>query len=129
MTRINCIPVSELTDAHLVAEYRELPRLAKHAAQKYQKDPNFTPPSTYRLGKGHMDFFVDKGEWLACRHAKLVKEMIDRGYSVNFPFYPEETHPLTWMNDWEPTKEAEDLNRQRIALRLEESKRRRNKHI
>lgn len=118
MTRINVVPVEELTREHLVAEYRELPRLAKHAAQKYQKDPNFSPPPFYRLGKGHMDFFVDKGEWLACRHAKLVKEMIDRGYSVNFPYYPEETHPLTWMNDWEPTDEALEINRKRIQERL-----------
>ena len=27
MTRINCVPVEELTDKHLGAEYRELPRL------------------------------------------------------------------------------------------------------
>ena len=26
MTRINCVPVTELHDRHLVAEYRELPR-------------------------------------------------------------------------------------------------------
>lgn len=34
MTRINVVPVSELVDKHLVAEYRELPRIYK-AAQKF----------------------------------------------------------------------------------------------
>lgn len=29
MTRINVIPVSELSDQHLIAEYRELPRVLK----------------------------------------------------------------------------------------------------
>lgn len=27
MTRINVVPVTELTDKHLLAEYRELPRI------------------------------------------------------------------------------------------------------
>lgn len=27
MTRINLLPASELTDQHLIAEYRELPRI------------------------------------------------------------------------------------------------------
>jgi len=31
MTRINCIPVTELHNKHLVAEYRELPRIFKLA--------------------------------------------------------------------------------------------------
>lgn len=29
MTRINLIPVEELTDQHLMAEYRELPMIVK----------------------------------------------------------------------------------------------------
>ncbi len=37
MTRINCVPVEELSGPHLVAEYRELPRvfaLAQRAATR-----------------------------------------------------------------------------------------------
>lgn len=117
MTRINCIPVEELTREHLVAEYRELPRLAKHAAQKYVKNPNFVPPPTYRLGRGHMDFFVDKGKWLAERHEQLVTEMRRRNYVVNHPTYPH-IHPQVWQGDWTPTEEALAVNRERIQLRL-----------
>ena len=116
MTRINCVNVSELTDKHLVAEYRELPRLAKHAAQKYARNPNFIPPESYRLGKGHMDFFVDKGGWLAIRHSQLVQEMLRRGFTVNFPEYPD-THPDVWQGDWKPDQNAIELNRQRIKER------------
>ena len=29
MTRINLIPVKELSDQHLIAEYREIPRVIK----------------------------------------------------------------------------------------------------
>ena len=119
MTRINCIPVDELVDKHLVAEYRELPRLAKHAAQKYASKPQFEPPATYRLGKGHMDFFVDKGLWLANRHSELVSEMRKRGFTVNFPDYPIDKHPEVWHNGWEVTKEAIEINKQRIKERLE----------
>lgn len=117
MTRINCIPVAELVDKHLVAEYRELSRLAKHAKQKWDKNPNFVPPETYRLGKGHVDFFVDKGKWLANRHIQLCDEMRLRGFTVNFPVYPD-SHPEPWQGDWEPTEEAKEINRARIRERL-----------
>lgn len=43
MTRINCVPVEELSGPHLVAEYRELPRvfaLAEKAAA-----PSRSPPA------------------------------------------------------------------------------------
>jgi hypothetical protein len=118
MTRINCVPVSELTDKHLVAEYRELPRLAKHAEQKFIKKPGFKPPESYRLGRGHMDFFVDKGEWLQKRHHELVREMHNRGFTVNFPLYPINKHPLIWRGNWEPDSAAVAINRKRIAERL-----------
>ena len=42
MTRINCIPVEELSTPHLIAEYRELPRvfaLAHNAAAAAGRRP------------------------------------------------------------------------------------------
>jgi hypothetical protein len=33
MTRINVVPVQELTNKHLMAEYRELPRAMRRAVQ------------------------------------------------------------------------------------------------
>lgn len=112
MTRINCVPPSELSGKHLVAEYRELPRifgLARATA---------TIPATYRLGPGHVTFFYDKLTWLKRRHKALVNEMLSRGYKPQFtePPWPSDPSPNLW-NDWTPTEEALALNRQRIADR------------
>ena len=38
MTRINVIPPAELSDQHLIAEYRELPRVLKQNIKKLVKD-------------------------------------------------------------------------------------------
>ncbi len=119
MTRINLIPVQELTRQHLIAEYRELPRIAAAAAKAFSR-PGFKStdiPPTYRMGKGHVTFFYNKGEWLARRFAMLVQEMIDRGYQVNYPWYPEELHPLEWMNDWEPSEKEVKISQQRVSQR------------
>lgn len=122
MTRINCVPVEELTDKHLVAEYRELPRIAKQAYKAYLRNPGQDLPPTYRLGKGHVKFFYDKGAWLAQRHLNLVSEMLNRGFTVNYPTYPIQYHYARWRKDWTPTEEDMIVNRQRIKDRLENMK-------
>jgi deoxyribonuclease (pyrimidine dimer) len=114
MTRINCIPVSELTDKHLVAEYRELPRVSKLARP--------TPCSaTYTLGKGHVIFFYNKGAWLKHRfEQEIVPEMQRRGFVTNFTTYRE--HPEGLNGDWAPDEDAMRLNRHRIHERLNNGK-------
>jgi deoxyribonuclease (pyrimidine dimer) len=118
MTRINCVPVDQLCREHLVAEYRELPRLAKRAAQKHTKNPNFVSPDSYRLGRGHMDFFVDKGKYLARRFSELVEEMKARGYNPAHLTYPIDLHPEHWRQDWRPDDAAKATNMARINERL-----------
>lgn len=59
MTRINVIPVEELSDQHLIAEYRELPRVLK------QNININDAPETYKLETGHV-------KW-AKRHTKYVE--------------------------------------------------------
>lgn len=117
MTRVNLVPPSELTREHLIAEYREISRLSKHAHNKYERCPDFVPPPTYRMGKGHMDFFVDKGLWVTKRFNSLVREMNARGYITNFTEY--RPHPEQWMKDWEPSCEEIEISRQRIRERLQ----------
>lgn len=119
--------MEELHDKHLVAEYRELPRifgLAKAAFERGEK-PGENAPGRYTLGKGHVRFFYDKLQWLFNRQVFLVKEMIRRGFN------PIHRNPLTlvnstmgrmspdWFKNWEPDEEAMTLNRQRINERLE----------
>lgn len=110
MTRINCVPVSELTDKHLLAEYRELPRLSKLARHT-------EVPPTYRMGKGHVTFFYDKGQYLKKRfEEQIVPEMQRRHFTVKYKTY--RPHPEGLNNDWEPTEEAMEINRARIKERL-----------
>lgn len=117
MTRINCIPVQELTDRHLLAEYRELPRVFALAR------PCPEAPSCYTLGTGHIKFFYDKLLYLQRRQVALVAEMRRRGMSPSFD--PEALgaqrrcgdQAALW-NDWTPTPEAIQINRARIQERL-----------
>ena len=119
VTRINCVPVEELGGPHLVAEYRELPRVFALARRAAQRGTPAQPPA-YTLGKGHLLFFYTRLGYLAKRHAELVEEMKRRGYKPAFPGinaaqYPE--IPASWWADWVPTPEAIALNRQRIRER------------
>lgn len=58
MTRINVIPVWELSDQHLLAEYRELPRVLK------QNISTVGAKSYYHLGPGHMKW--GRRHWNFC---------------------------------------------------------------
>ena len=127
MTRINCIPPKELTDKHLVAEYRELPRIFKlirgwcdRHADSPCKFPTDDLPQEYRLGKGHVLFFYDKGYWLYRRQQSLIKEMKARGFNPKFtnPYQLFNSIPFPMQGDWVPTEEAMELNRERIRERL-----------
>jgi len=119
MTRINCVPVEELSGPHLVAEYRELPRVFALAARAAVRGAHISPPA-YTLGKGHLLFFYTRLGYLARRHAELVREMYRRGYKPSFAGVQRADFPdipdACWQ-DWNPTPEALLTNRQRIAER------------
>lgn len=87
MTRINVIPPELLSNAHLMAEYRELPRiftsvrksLDKYGLQYTIKDIN----DSYCLGKGHVKFFYNKLPWIFNRYLLLINELLSRGYKLD----------------------------------------------
>jgi deoxyribonuclease (pyrimidine dimer) len=113
MTRINCVPVSELTDKHLLAEYREIGRIAALANKSKPREV----PAKYLLGKGHVLFFYNKGQWLKNRFEQdIVPEMKKRGFKPNFTEYPKINQEL--MGNWTPNEEAMAINRKRISDRL-----------
>ncbi len=119
MTRINCVPVEELSGPHLVAEYRELPRVFS-LAKKASERSGFKQPTEYTLGTGHVMFFYTRLGYLTRRHAQLVAEMLRRGYKPTFTGSLKNAHPDipdTFWRDWEPTEEALAINRQRILER------------
>jgi len=120
MTRINCVPPSELTNKHLVAEYRELPRI--FALARHCNDA----PKEYCLGTGHMKFFYDKLKYLAHRQCAIVLEMLGRDMNPMYdPLSLWALHsdnggpiPKALWNDWAPDDKALAINRARINDRL-----------
>lgn len=119
MTRINCIPVQELSGPHLVAEYRELPRVFALAQKAALRGP-LVQPATYTLGKGHLLFFYTRLGYLAQRHVELVHEMKRRGFKPSFAGVKREDFPSIpdeYWGGWVPTPEAQQINRQRIEER------------
>lgn len=112
MTRINVVPPEELTDQHLLAEYRELPRvfrLARHVTGA---------PSAYTMGKGHVTFFYARTGFLARRQAALIAECLRRGFHVQ---HVEPPAPVEGLDeDWQPDAAALACNRRRLADRLGE---------
>lgn len=122
MTRINLIPVQELSDQHLMAEYRELPRVFstvfKHINDnKSPKD--FKINETYILGTGHVTFFYDKLAFLKRRHEDLVTECLRRGIKiVNTSIISTVPFPSVWCKEYTPTDSEIELSRERIVEKL-----------
>jgi deoxyribonuclease (pyrimidine dimer) len=122
MTRINVVPVTELSTKHLVAEYREIARLPNNlrtSLNRKGKPFSYSEiPNNYTLGKGHVKFFYNKMKFLETRFEQLVTEMIRRGYNPNFRdssiFIPDN---VQFYNDYVPTKEAIQINNNRIKER------------
>ena len=79
MTRINTIDPRLLLDQHLVAEWRELPRIPNELIKHPQRLKLELIPAKYTLGKGHVTFFRNKLVWLYKRHKLLCQELDKRG--------------------------------------------------
>lgn len=116
MTRINVVPVGELCDQHLLAEHRELTRIPNAVAKgKYNL---VGQPDDYKLGTGHVKFFMNKLAFLHKRYHALHQECLARGFNVTNRWaqdLPREPH--LWL-DYQPTDNALRLNRERIAERM-----------
>ena len=86
MTRVNIVPPNELTDQHLIAEYREITMVpaALHRTLNSKTGLRKNKISThYTLNAGHVYFFYDKGKYLHNRYYELIDEMKRRGFSPN----------------------------------------------
>lgn len=121
MTRINLLPPSELSDQHLMAEYRELPMVNAALTRSLASASGFDPrriPDRYTLNAGHVLFFYDKGPWLLSRYAQLIAELRFRGYAVD-----PDAREVRWDHflpggGWEADPEAVEVSRARIIERL-----------
>ena len=123
MTRINIIPVEELTDQHLIAEYREIFMIGS-ALQKSLKSKNWDPtriPKKFRLGSGHVMFFYDKGKYLFNRYDEIRKELKKRNFKLdNHRHFKTSQFPTEYFNDWKPSDEDQKIIRKRIEERIQQ---------
>ncbi len=123
MTRINVVAPADLTDQHLMAEYRELPmvnaalRRTLGSKRGIRKDQI---PKRYTLNKGHVTFFYDKGRFLYDRYHSLIDELVSR----NFQVYPL-ARKVEWtmfsdglMSEWNPSAADVSINVERIVERI-----------
>ena len=122
MTRINIIPPIELTDQHLVAEYREIfmvgSALQRSIVSKYGVDSTRISKN-YTLNTGHVYFFYDKGKYLYKRYLLLIEEMKNRGMNVDKTReFPKWKFPDEFFNDWIPSEDDFCVIRERISYRI-----------
>lgn len=122
MTRINLVDPVELTDNHLIAEYREIRLLCSNLQRTLKSKHGFQErkvPKEFTLNSGHVYFFYDKGLYLHKRYNNIRKEMERRGFKSQHDF-PVEKWPPFLYNDWVPSERDKNVVRERIALRISE---------
>ena len=120
MTRINLVEPDELTDQHLIAEYREIRLLCANLTRTLNSKHGFVEgkvPKQFTLNAGHVYFFYNKGEYLHNRYDSLKREMVVRGFSPQNEF-PKQVWPEKLYNDWIPSERDKNIVRERIELRI-----------
>lgn len=127
MTRINLVPPSILSDKHLMAEYRELPRVftrVKKYIAKGKTPDDFKIPSKFKLGEGHERFFHDKCSWLFLRYSDLITECRIRKFKIDMEMCTEilrsarlEIGDTEWWGMLDATPEEIYLSMARLVKR------------
>ena len=128
MTRINLVPVQDLADQHLFAEWREI-KMVPAALRRSLKTRNIGDilagvPKRYTLNKGHVTFFFNKMKFLTERYRLLTEELNAREYRINagadFSIFcvdlPKEFSHVAWQSD----KHEVAINVERILLRIDD---------
>ena len=125
MTRINIVPTEELSDQHLVAEYREL-FMVGSALARTLKSPNrdkslSSIPEKFTFNTGHVKFFYNKGEYLHKRYIALQEEMKARGMNPDPDrVFKREQWPDELYNDWTPSEQEQAILRERLQERIDQ---------
>ena len=112
MTRINTVKPSELLDKHLQAELKELTRIPNGVVNGKLKLTGSYPDS-YRLGAGHVKFYIPRLGYLYKRYQELRAEWVNRGFEAWTDYWPDHV-PTRLMNDWTPTVDDVILNVHRL---------------
>ncbi len=123
MTRINLVEPNELSDQHLIAEYREIFMVGSSLVRSL-KSSNWhitknNLPIEFTLNRGHVKFFYNKGKYLHKRYLELINEMKRRGMRPNPKrIFKREQWPDELYQDWEPTDKDLKLIRERIQDKI-----------
>ncbi len=123
MTRINIISPSELTDQHLIAEYREIFMVAGSLKRTLISKSGFVEskvPKNFTLNSGHVYFFYNKGKYLYKRYNLIIKEMKSRGFKPDENrIFPKDIFIMNNLfNDWEPNQSDIKIIRKRINKKI-----------
>ena len=123
MTRINLIDPSELTDQHLIAEYREIFMVGGSLKRTLLSKSGYQEskvPKKYTLNKGHVYFFYNKGKYLDKRYQQLITEMKRRGFEPDKKrIFPKQIFiDNNLYHDWQPNEEDYKVIRQRIEQKI-----------
>ena len=125
MTRINLVAPSELTDQHLIAEYREIFMVGGSLKRTLVSKNGYQEskvPKKYTLNAGHVYFFYNKGKYLDKRYKEIILEMKRRGFQPDIKRkFPKDIFIKNNLyNDWMPTIKDLEIIRQRIKSKIEE---------
>ena len=128
MTRINIgIPPANLTDQHLLAELRELPRIP-NKVKKYLKENRLdllqNIPEQFTLGTGHVRFFYNKLMYIYNRYPNLHHEYIKRGFYIDYYddlFVFGNVNRYKYFSNYTVQQKDIQLIKSRIATRIRES--------
>lgn len=119
MTRINLVDPTELTDQHLIAEYREVRLLTSNTRRSFEAGENpHKIPKQFTLNAGHCLFFKDKGQYISNRYQQLIAEMRERGFEPQCLEIDESAWLPGYFNDWTPSEADKDIVRERIKERI-----------
>lgn len=127
MTRVNVVPVTELSQKHLSAEFFEIRRVFTYV--KKAKFNNWYPPE-YIMGSGHVRFFYNKLNYIADRLLLLCDEVNRRSTgdrlskevrkATTIQIITQAKLDIPDQSKWgsyTPTPEALSINRKRISER------------
>jgi len=114
MVRINLIHPKKLADQHLIAEYNEILMLIGHI----DKHPTIkNQPKQYCLGKGHINFFKNKINYLKKRHETIKKEMKKRNFKTQKTIQTTK-YPKYLKQNWTPKLKDYEIIKKRIKQKI-----------
>lgn len=129
MTRINLIEPKDLTNRHLVAEYKEITQFLHLVKKRTDSNKDFKDvPKEFTLNKGHCLFFYNKGLYIKNRFIKIHEEILRRGMNTSEDKFKQrlqkinECYSDSLMNNYFPSERDYKIVIDRISSRINEKK-------